>query len=161
MTSTNFLKTTRENKRVVKLAGRQIGNWATGKFWTLRDRERGDRGLKYVKKYFGFHSQNQKDNQQDYNSFYIQAQIDTWNLIRERERQQAALKIISGWPEDNNCGYKKAPKFRGKTFVDRLGRKVEITQIYEIKNDSNLDDVIRRVGKIWNDIKYVGIVYKM
>ena len=159
MTSTTILKTTRENKRLIKLVGRPDDE--NGKLWILLDLERGDRGLKYVKKYFGFYSQVQKDRRQDLNSYYIKSQIETWNLNRERERHQAALKIISGWPQDNKDGYKKPPKFRGKTFVDRMGRKVEITQIYEIKTDSNLDDIIRRAKKMWNDTEYVGIVYKM
>ena len=94
MTSTTILKTTRENKRLIKLVGRPDDE--NGKLWILRDLERGDRGLKYVKKYFGFYSQVQKDRQQDLNSYYIKSQIETWNLNRERERHQAALKIISG-----------------------------------------------------------------
>lgn len=65
--------------------------------------------------------------------------------------------------------YSKLQKHAGKdynsfsrkkqVFIDRIGRKVNITHIYEVNINSNLDDIIRRAKKLWSDVQYVGIVY--
>ena len=108
-------------------------------------------------KYFAFYSDAQFCSMQTYDWRLFNIQYKGWvkkhKIFLRRYQQTGYKRGLDMFLAEN-----PKPVFKIRCFMDRRGKPVEVTDVYNIQNCKNLDELLMGLRERWADIEFRGVV---